>query len=196
MNWLDIVLLVILAWSIAVSFRKGLTREIVGLASVILALVMGIWFYGTVGGYLAGYFSSRSLADLAGFSIVFVGVMLLGALVSFILGRLWKVTGLSIVDHVFGAAVGAVRGILIAIALIIAMMAFSSNGRPPESLVRSRSAPYVADAARVIVAAAPHDLKEGFRKSYEQAKTVWGKAVEKGLPGAPKAQKEKDERQL
>ncbi len=163
MNWLDIVLILILAWSVAVSFRKGLTREIVGLASVILALAAGIWCYGAAGGYLAGWFSSRSVANFVGFASVFLAVMLAGALVNFILGRLWKVTGLSIVDHLFGAAFGAVRGILIAIALIMAIMAFSSGDRPPESVVRSRSAPYVANAARVIVAAAPYELKEGFR---------------------------------
>ncbi|MBZ5582610.1 MAG: CvpA family protein [Acidobacteriia bacterium] len=193
MNWLDIVLLLILAWSVAASFRKGLTREIVGLASVVLALLLGIWFYGTVAVLFKPYVSSPSVANFAGFSVVFVGVMLLGALVSFALGKLWKVTGLSIVDHVMGAVFGAVRGILVAIALIVAIMAFSQGDRPPASVARSRLAPYVADAARVVVAAAPHDLKEGFRKSYAQVKQVWGKAVKTGLRSAPKTQKESNE---
>ena len=196
MNWLDIVLLLILAWSIAASFRKGLTREIVGLASVILALLLGLWFYGTAAGLLAPYLSSRPLANFAGFSIVFVGVMLLGAVVSHVLGRFWKVTGLSIVDHALGAAFGAVRGILVAVALIMGIMAFAHGDRPPDSVVRSRLAPYVADAARVTASIAPYELKEGFRKTYAEVKQAWGKAVQKGLDSAPKTQKEKNEREL
>src|ERR1017187_6267369 len=144
MNWLDIVLLLILAWSIATSFRKGLTQEILGLASVVLALLLGLWFYGTAGSYLAPYASFRSLANFAGFLVGFAGVMLLGGLASFIPGKFLRVTGLSIVDHALGAAFGVLRGTLIAIVLIMAIMAFSPGDRPPDSVVRSRLAPHVA----------------------------------------------------
>ncbi len=177
MNWLDIVLLLILAWSIAASLRAGLTREILGLASVVLALVLGLWCYGTAGSYLAPYVSSRSLANLLGFFVVFAGVMLAGSLASFILGKFLKVTGLSIVDHALGAAFGVVRGMLIAIVLIMGIMAFSPGGRAPASVVHSRFAPYVTGASRVFVAMAPHEMKEGFRKTYEQVKAAWEKVV-------------------
>ena len=196
MNWLDIVLLLILAWSIATSFRKGLAQEILGLATVVLALLLGLWFYGTAGSYLAPYASSRSLANLAGFLAVFGGVMLLGSLAGFILGKFLRVTGLSIMDHVLGAAFGALRGTLVAIVLIMAIMAFSSGDRPPDSVVRSRLAPYVADASHVVASAAPHELKESFRKTYAQVQAAWGKIVDNGLRGAPNAQREKDERKL
>jgi membrane protein required for colicin V production len=196
MNWLDIVLLLILAWSIAASFRKGLTREVLGLASVVLAFLLALWFYGTAGSYLKPYVSSGSLANLAGFLVVFAGVMLLGSLASFVLGKFLRVTGLSIVDHALGAVFGALRGTLIATVLIMAMMAFSPGDRPPGSVVRSRLAPYVAEASRVLVGIAPHELKEGFRKTYAQAKAAWGKMIDNGLRSAPKAQKENDERKL
>jgi membrane protein required for colicin V production len=196
MNWLDIILLLILAWSIAMSFRKGLTREILGLASVVLALLLALWFYGTAGAFLTPYVRSRPLANLAGFLAVFAGVILLGNLVGFVLGKFLRVTGLSIVDHLLGAAFGALRGTLIAIVLIMAIMAFSSGGRPPESVVRSRIAPHVADAARVLASVAPHELKEGFRKTYAQLETAWGKAIGNGLRAAPGAQREEDERKL
>jgi membrane protein required for colicin V production len=197
MNWLDIVLLLILAWSVAASLRKGLTREILGLATVVLALLLALWFYGTAGSSLAPYVSSRSLANLGGFLAVFAGVMLLGSLVGFILGKFLRVTGLSLVDRLLGAAFGAVRGTLVAIVLIMAIMAFSSGDRPPASVVHSRFAPYVTSAARVAASLAPHELKEGFQKTYAQVQAAWGKIVGNGLRGAPSAQKEKkDEREL
>jgi membrane protein required for colicin V production len=178
MNWLDIVLLMILLYSVIVSFRKGLTREIVGLISVVLALLFGIWFYGTAGAYLLPYVSSRTAANFAGFFIVFCGVMIAGALVNFTLGKFLKVTGLSIFDHILGAAFGAARGLLIAVALIMGIMAFSPGDTPPASVVHSRTAPYVTDAARVVVKIAPHDLKDGFHKTYAQVKSAWASATE------------------
>jgi len=191
MNWLDVVLLAILAASVAMSFRKGLSREVIGLASVVLAIVLGIWFYGAAGAWLIPYLSSRGLANFAGFLLVFCGVMLVGHLVSYIVGRFLKVTGLSIFDHLLGAVFGAVRGILISVALIMAIMAFSPGDQPPPSVVNSRTAPYMVDAARAFAALAPHELKEGFRRTYGLVKSAWGKALEEGIRSVPNAEKEK-----
>ncbi|MBZ5622461.1 MAG: CvpA family protein [Acidobacteriia bacterium] len=196
MNWLDAVLLVILAVSVLTSFRKGLSREVIGLAAVVLALLFGIWFYGPVGSLVLPYLSSRSAANFAGFILVFFGVVLLGSVVSYVVGRFLRVTGLSIFDHALGAVFGVVRGTLIAVALIMGIMAFSPGDKPPESVVNSRMAPYEVDAARVIVSMAPHELREGFRKTYAQVKTAWDHALEKGIRSVPNREKGDHERKI
>jgi membrane protein required for colicin V production len=181
MNWLDIVLLLILAASVIRSFRTGLTRSIIRLVSVVLAILLGAWFYRTAAAYLQPYVSSQTVANLGGFLMVFCGVLLLGGIVSGVVGRFLRVTGLSIVDHVLGAGFGLLRGTLVAVALIMGIMAFSKDGRPPQSVTESRLAPYVSQAARVFAAMAPHDLKEGFRKTYSQAKEVWSHTLRSGI---------------
>ncbi len=196
MNWLDAVLIFILAASIFTSFRKGLSRELIGLAAVVLALLLGIWFYGLAGSFLIPYVSSRGLANLAGFFIVFFGVILLGSLISHVVGRFLRVTGLRFIDHALGAGFGVLRGILVAVALVTGIMAFSTDAdHPPQAVVNSRVAPYVVDAARVIVAMAPHELKEGFRRTYAQVKEAWGKALEKGIRN-PAPEKSEHERKI
>jgi membrane protein required for colicin V production len=180
MNWLDVVLVLILAVSVYASFRKGLSREVIGLVTVVLALVLGLWFYGTAASYLSRHVASRQAASLAGFLLVFFGVLLLGGLVSYIAGKFLKVTGLSIVDHTLGAVFGLARGFIVAVALVTAAMAFSQGDRPPDAVVHSRLAPYVLDGARVAAAMAPHELKQGFRKRYAQVKAIWGRALERG----------------
>jgi membrane protein required for colicin V production len=96
-------------------------------------------------------------------------------------GKFLRVTGLSIVDHLLGAGFGLLRGILVGVALIMGIMAFSKDGRPPQSVTESRLAPYVSRAARVFAAMAPHDLKEGFHKTYSQAKEVWNHTLKSGI---------------
>jgi len=189
MNWLDVVLLLVLAGSVVTSFSTGLAREVVGLVSLVAALVLAIWFYGTAGSFLRPYVSSPGVANFCGFLMVFCGVLVLGALVGRVLGRMMKVAGLSFVDRLLGAGFGIVRGLLISIALVLALLAFTPGKSPPNAVVHSKVAPYVIDAARVCAAVAPHELKDGFRKSYEQVKTVWGNALRKGIRAVPDAGK-------
>ncbi len=196
MNWLDFVLALILLASGVAGVRRGLSRQVIGLIAGVLALLLGIWFYGTVGFYLMPYVSSRTMANAGGFAVVFCGVLLLGALVSYVVGRFLNVTGLSIVDHLLGAGFGLLRGLVFAIAIIMGVMAFSRGEKPPEAIVNSRMAPYVVDAARVVAGMAPHELKEGFRRTYAQVKAAWSDALDKGIRKLPNGEMKKDERRI
>jgi len=191
MNWLDLVLALILIASGIAGFRRGFSRQIIGLVAGVLALLLGIWSYGIVGSYLMPYASSRTVADAGGFAVIFCGVLLLGALVSFVAHRFLKVTGLSIVDQLLGVGFGLLRGLVFAIAIVMGVMAFSRGDKPPEAIVNSRMAPYVVDAARGFAAMAPHDLREGFRRTYAQVKAAWSDALEKGIRQLPNRGDEK-----
>ena len=199
MNWLDVMLLIILIWSVIRSFWRGLTREVVGLASVVIAIVMGSWFYRAAGDWLATLVSSKNVANFCGFLIVFAGVMLLGSLAGLALNRLVKASGLSLFDRLLGAGFGMARGLLLGAAVVMAMLAFAPGAKadaPPSAVVNSRVAPYVVDAARLFAAAAPKELKDGFRKSYEQVKSAWADALKKGIHHKPGQEKEANERKI
>jgi membrane protein required for colicin V production len=192
MSWLDLVLGLILLVSIVTSFRKGLSREVIGLVSVVLALLLGTWLYGLTGGYLLRYFGSRSAANFAGFAVVFCGVLLAGGLVSLIVGKFLKVTGLSFFDHILGAGFGILRGLLVCVALVMGIMAFTSEDRPPAAVVNSRLSPYMVDAARAVSAVAPHELREGFHKAYERVRAAWkGGKKERSAANRVKAENER-----
>ena len=62
--------------------------------------------------------------------------------------------------------------------------------------MNSRIAPYVVEASRMFAGVAPHELKEGFRRTYEQVKSAWGDALEKGMRHLPNGEKKKNERQI
>jgi len=196
MNWLDYVLAIILVACFVGGLRRGFSRQVIGLASGVLALVLGIWFYGTAGSLVKPYVSSPTLANACGFALVFCGVLLAGAVLSNIAGRFLNVTGLSVVDHALGGGLGLLRGLIYSIAIIMGAMAFSHGAKPPEAIVGSRLAPYVVDASRLVAAMAPHELKEGFRKTYEQVKSAWSDALEKGMRHIPDGEKKKNERQI
>jgi len=175
MNWLDYLLLAILLASAVMSARKGFSREIIGLASALCALVLGMWFYGLAGSFLIPWVSSPRIANLIGFLLVVCAVLLLGGILGWIVSRFMRTVGLSFFDRLLGAAFGFVRGLLIAIALLTAYMAFGpeiDSKTVSASVLNSRIAPYVLDASHVFVAIAPMELKAGFLKQYAQMKSL------------------------
>jgi len=194
MNWLDIVLAIILLACIVRGLRRGFTRQIIGIVSVVVALLAGSWFYGIPAAWIAPYVSSPMLAAAGGFAAVFLTVMLVGGFVSAVVQRFLKFTGLSIFDHALGGGLGLLRGLLVSTAIIMGAMAFTRGDQPPRAIVESRLAPYISHAAQVVAAMAPHDLKEGFRKTYGQVKAAWNHALEKGIHDS--GEKKKDARQI
>ena len=175
-DWLDIVIIAIMLFSILGSVRKGFSREVIGLAAALAGLALGLWFYKTAGAWLESYVSSISVAYFLGFLTVFILVVIVGALFGWVVSRFLRTTGLSWIDRAMGAAFGVARGVLLSVALVLILTAFapgSNAAAPPSSIVHSRLAPYVIGASRVITQIAPHDLKDEFHRRYEQVKEAW-----------------------
>lgn len=184
LNWLDYVLLAVLAFSLFHSFRKGFTREIVGLAASLCALVLGMWFYGLAGSYVKPYVGSARVASLLGFCIVVAVVLIAGGVVGWIVSRFLRTIGLSFFDRLLGALFGLVKGLLIAIAFLTAYTAFGPAAEPsegssvtPQAVLHSRIAPYILEASHVFVAIAPMELKQSFGKQYSEIKATLERTV-------------------
>ena len=182
MNWLDFVLGLILLLSVIGGLRAGLIREVIGLAALVLGLFCGLWFYGLPAAWVAPYFSSKQLANGIGFFLIFGGIVSLGALVTWLLEKVLKAAKLTWLNRLLGGVFGVLRAALVGTVIIMGLMAFSEKP-PPRSVAHSRLAPHMVDAARVMAALAPYEVKEGFRQSYEKVKQFWAEAVKKGLRG-------------
>ncbi len=180
LNWLDIALLLIVGGSVVMSLWRGFSRELIGLAATVFGIVAGVWFYGMAGSFLLPFVSTPAVANFCGFLIVFLGIQLLGSLLGWVVRRLLKQTGLSWIDRLLGGLFGLSRGLLVAVALVLALLAFAPgarSGAPPESIVQSRTAPYVLDAARLAAGLAPREFKDEVRLRYKQIHQLWERAA-------------------
>jgi membrane protein required for colicin V production len=183
LNWLDIVLLLILGVSVAGGIAKGFARLVVGLLATVAGFLCALWFYGSASGFLLPYVSHKGIANFIGFLLIFLGMVLLGALVGKLLGLLLKWAGLSWLNRLMGGVFGVLRGLVFAIALVLALLAFSPKP-PPRSVVDSRIAPYVIDAAHICANLAPREVRDGVMQSYEKVKEAWAEVIRKARPGA------------
>jgi membrane protein required for colicin V production len=191
MNWLDLVLVVLVVSSVASAFSKGLVREAIGMAAAFIGLLCGAWFYRLAAEIVLPYVGSQQAANLCGFLLIFLGALVLGWMISMVVGMMVKAVGLSWLDRLLGAGFGGVRGILVCVAVITAIVAFapgSDRKTPPRSVVDSKVAPYMIDAAHVLTMAAPRELRDEFGRRYDQVKRIWEDAVKYGIRRAPESE--------
>lgn len=176
LNYLDIVLLIIVCASVIASVVRGFTRELAGLVALILGVVLGLWFHGSVASIVMEYVSAPEVARMVGFGVIFLGVVALGGLVGTAASKVMQVTGLSLFDRLAGAGFGLLKGSLFCAVILFALLAFTPGG-PPAALSQSQVAPYVMWSAHVVAALAPAEVKAAVAQNAELIEETWRSAA-------------------
>jgi membrane protein required for colicin V production len=168
-NWFDIVLAIVILASAAAGLRTGFARVVIGFAATVAGFLAGFWCYRLVAVKLQPWIASPSVASVAGFLIIFVGISILGALLAALLSRLLKWVGLSWFNHLLGGAAGFLRGVLIVAVLASVLVAFAPSPTP-QYLQTSRVLPYANNVAAVLAELAPQQLKDSFSQQMQNLK--------------------------
>jgi membrane protein required for colicin V production len=172
MNWLDMVIACIAIGSTVAGFVTGFFRLGIGLAATFLAFLLASWFYSGAGAWAIPYTSSRGVANFLGYILIFLAVMIAGALLGRLMAHIFKWIGLSWLDRTGGGALGLLRGWLVSLIIVLIISAFLP-GDPPPAVLHSRLAPYVLDGARLLSLTTSPEMKQQFRQTYEKTKKAW-----------------------
>lgn len=164
-NWLDWVLAAVVLASVLAALLKGIVRELIALASVVVGLVVAAIGYSRAALWFEDLTRSHEVALGLGFLVLFLGTLAVGALVSLLARKLVQTAGLQWFDRFLGGVFGLVRGVVVDCIVLMVLVAFSIK---PEAVQRSLLAPYVATGARVIALAMPGELKAQFRAGFEK----------------------------
>ncbi|MDH3992360.1 MAG: CvpA family protein [Gammaproteobacteria bacterium] len=113
LNWLDWVIIVVLAVSTLLSVWRGFAREAISLAAWVAAFVVANLFVDQMASLLATWISNITGRYVAAYAILFVGTLMLGSLLGMLARQLVKVTGLSVLDRLLGTVFGFARGVIL-----------------------------------------------------------------------------------
>lgn len=120
MNWVDVAILGVVAFSAVISVIRGFVREAVSLAVWIGAFWLALRFNPTLADFLRGVIDSPSVRMAVAFVVLFLAVLIAGALINYFLSKLVKGAGLSISDRILGVIFGVLRGgLVVALVLVV-----------------------------------------------------------------------------
>ena len=164
-NWLDWILAAVVVASVAAGILEGFVRELISLASVVAGLTIAALGYERAALWFEDLTRSHEVALGAGFLALFLGTVVLGALVSVLVRKLLKTAGLQWVDRLLGGVFGLLRALAVDSILLLVLVAFALK---PEAVRQSVLAPYVTTGARVVALVMPSGLKAQFRAGFER----------------------------
>lgn len=118
MGWFDIAIIAVIVLSSLISLVRGFVKESVSLATWLAAGFLALSYYLVVAGLLAPYIESPTIAQAAGFAGLFIGTLIVGAIINFMISQLVSKTGLSGTDKLLGVLFGVARGVLI-VAMVV-----------------------------------------------------------------------------
>lgn len=155
MNALDIIIIIVFALCVIRGIFQGLLQGVSSLAALLVGLFLAKRYYLATTDLLTRIHipdANGIVGYLVVFLIFFVGIKL----IFFLLAKLTKTAGLSIVDRALGSILGFIKGGLY-IVLVVVLQAVM----PPGSAIISHSKilPYYRKATATVHALVPSDLK-------------------------------------
>jgi len=153
----DIVIVLASLASVIVGWFRGLVREAISIASLLIAIWAAMHLGPYAGGWLGGTIDSSELQMWAGRFLVFVVILALGAFLGWGISKIIHMTGLSKTDRTLGGCFGLLRAALLAGVFVLAGRYGGFDGNL--WWLESKVIPYAEYVADWIIEMAPRGVE-------------------------------------
>ena len=160
MNWLDLLIVGILAWTTFRAFSSGLIREVVSLVGLVAGIALAGAFYDDLSSNLEFVIADPTTRRLAAFAAIFVGTTVAGAVIAAVLHTAAALLFLGPLDKLGGAAFGFVKGLLLVQVLLVAVSVFPAQTTVSNAVAASTLAPVFLRFTPIIKAALPAEFQD------------------------------------
>lgn len=120
MTMLDLIVVLVLVFSVVNGLARGMVDTLFSLGSWVLAFFGGQWAAVLVGPMLPAVMGSPGTRYFVGFAVVFLVVLIVVRLISYAIVSIIRKAGLGTADKVLGGVIGLVQGSVILIVLTLA----------------------------------------------------------------------------
>ena len=161
MNGLDYAIIVLLLLSIGVGVIRGAMREVMNIIGWVLAFILAHAFATDLAPHFAEWVGEPAARIVLAWATIFAVVVIVASLVASLLSEVVKKFGLSTLDRGVGALIGMARGLLILLAVTLAL---GMTKAPQSNLWKNATlTPWLEVAAKHARAVLPITIAEKIR---------------------------------
>jgi membrane protein required for colicin V production len=115
----DWLIVLVFATSVVIGLIRGLVAEVMALVVWVVALVASALLSPRLIDVLQGSIETPSARIFLAYALIFVGTLLVGAIVTWLLRKLVASTGLSGTDRLFGGVFGVARALVLVVLVVL-----------------------------------------------------------------------------
>ena len=187
MNWLDLLIVGILAWTVFRAFSAGLIRELVTLITLVAGILLTGAFYDDLGANLEFVIADPTTRSLAAFAAIFIGVNIAGVVLAAVMSTAASLLFLGPLDKLGGAVFGFVKGFLLVQVLLVAISVFPAQTTVAQAAAESTLAPWFLRFTPLLQAMLPEEFQDPLGQLREwQSLPGMIPSVPGRVPGTPK----------
>lgn len=161
MNFLDILLIIIVAMFLVRGILRGLVKEIVSLASIGLAYFAASRYHDVLLPHLKVYISSETTIRALSYVLIFMGVIVVCWIIAKLIRQFLELALLGWLDRIFGAVFGAAEGVLIGLLVLLLLRSFFPNAQfLQESVISPKADPVI----EVLADFTPDTLRDSLKQ--------------------------------
>ena len=171
MNPFDIIIIVILGYSLVRGVFRGLVKEVSSIVGVLGGFYAAFTYYTMRAKLLSGLIKEPAYLNILSFLIIFCSVLIIVGVLGIIIKYLLNIAFLGWIDRIGGVGFGLVKGVLIVSILFISLTAFLPKGSP--FLKNSMLAPHVSWVSERMAKVVSKEMKQDFIAKLGELKKTW-----------------------
>ncbi|MDO8636712.1 MAG: CvpA family protein, partial [Dehalococcoidia bacterium] len=127
MDWLDIVIIALLFFSVIMGLKQGLISSLLSMAGFVLGLALAARYYSVLAGKLS-FIPQETIAKVTAFLLILFAVSLAAGLLAWIAKSAVHAVMLGWLDHLGGAVFGFISGAYFLGGILAVVVRFSVLG--------------------------------------------------------------------
>jgi len=171
MNPFDILMIVIVGYSLVRGLFRGMVKEISSIIGVFGGFYAAYTYYTVLAKWLSRLIHDVSYLNILSFLIIFCCVLIIVSVLGVIIKYLLNIAFLGWVDRIGGLVFGIVKAILIISVLFISLTAFLPKGST--FIKNSVLAPHVSWISEKMAKVVSKQMKQDFMTKLGELKKSW-----------------------
>jgi membrane protein required for colicin V production len=171
MNPFDILILVILGYSLVRGLFRGLVKEISSIIGVFGGFYAAYTYYHALAKLISRLIHNVSYLNIVSFLIIFCGVLIAISVLGVIIKYLLNIAFLGWVDRIGGVIFGVAKGVLVVSVIFISLTAFLPQGSA--FIINSVLAPHVSWVSEKMAKVVSKEMKQDFTRKLGELKKAW-----------------------